>query len=54
MATITVRVTDEEKEWLQYMAEFYGTSLSELIKTYSMEELEDTYDIQTAEIAYKR
>ncbi|RTK65384.1 antitoxin, partial [Enterococcus faecalis] len=24
MAMITVRVSDEEKEWLSYMAEFFG------------------------------
>ncbi len=53
MATITIRVSEEEKEWLSYMAEFYGISLSELIKTYSMEELEDEYDLQIAEIAHK-
>lgn len=54
MATITIRVSEEEKEWLTYMAEFYGISLSELIKTYSMEQLEDEYDRQTAELAHKR
>lgn len=54
MATITIRVSDKEKEWLLYMAEFYGISLSDLVKQYSMEELEDEYDHQTAEIAHKR
>jgi hypothetical protein len=54
MATITIRVDDNEKEWLIYMAEFYGISFSDLIKQYSMNELEDEYDRQTAEIAYKR
>lgn len=53
MATISVRVSDSEKEWLQYMADFYGVTLSELIKKYSMEQLEDEYDRQTAEIAHK-
>ena len=53
MAMITVRVSDAEKEWLSYMAEFYGITLSELLKTYSMEQLEDEYDRQTAEIAHK-
>ncbi|AOF48355.1 type II toxin-antitoxin system RelB family antitoxin [Tetragenococcus halophilus] len=53
MAMITVRVSDAEKEWLNYMADFYGISLSDLLKTYSMEQLEDEYDRQTAEIAYK-
>lgn len=53
MAMITVRVSDAEKEWLSYMAEFYGITLSELLKTYSMEQLEDEYDRQTAAIAHK-
>lgn len=54
MAMITIRVTDKEKEWLEYMAEFYGITLSDLIKKYSMEQLEDEYDKQTFEIAHKR
>lgn len=41
MATISVSVSDAEKEWLQYMADFYGVTLSELIKKYSMDQLED-------------
>nr|MCZ0978021.1 DUF6290 family protein [Lentilactobacillus sp. SPB1-3]MCZ0978069.1 DUF6290 family protein [Lentilactobacillus sp. SPB1-3] len=51
---ITVRVSESEKEWLQYMADFYGVTLSDLMKNYSMEQLEDEYDKQTAEIAHKR
>lgn len=54
MAIIRIRVSDEEKEWLSHMAEFYGVSLSELMKKYSIEQLEDEYDRQTAEIAHKR
>lgn len=54
MAMITVRVSDEEKEWLSYMADFFGVTLSDLLKRYSMEQLEDEYDKQIAEIAYKR
>lgn len=54
MATVSVSVSDAEKEWLQYMADFYGVTLSELIKKYSMDQLEDEYDRQTAEIAHKR
>lgn len=54
MAMITVRVSDTEKEWLQYMADFYGITLSDLMKKYSMEQLEDEYDKQVAEVAYKR
>jgi len=36
MAKIIVGVSDSEKEWLKYMADFYGISLSELLRTYSM------------------
>jgi predicted transcriptional regulator len=54
LAMITVRVSDEEKEWLQYMADFYGTNLSELLKNYSIDQLEDEYDAQVAELAHKR
>lgn len=54
MAMITVRVSDSEKEWLQYMADFYGITLSELLKKYSMEQLEDEYDQQVADLAHKR
>jgi len=54
MAMITVRVSDKEKEWLQYMADFYGISLSDLVKQYSMDQLEDEYDKQIAMVAYKR
>lgn len=54
MAMITVRVSDEEKEWLSYMAAFFGITLSDLLKSYSMEQLEDEYDEQIAEIAHKR
>lgn len=52
--TITVRVTPEEKVWMQYMAEFHDMSVSDLLKKYSMEELEDEYDAQTADVAYKK
>lgn len=54
MAMITIRVSDSEKEWLDYMAEFYGITLSDLMKKYSMEQLEDEYDQQIAEIAHKK
>lgn len=54
MATVTIRMSDSEKEWLSYMAEFYGITLSDLLKTYSMEQLENEYDRQTAEIAHKQ
>jgi len=54
MAKITIKVSEQEKEWLQYMAEFYGISIPDLLKNYSMAQLEDEYDQQTADIAHKR
>ncbi|MCH5462663.1 antitoxin [Lactobacillus sp. LC28-10] len=54
MAMITVHVSHSEKEWLQDMADFYGITLSDLIKKYSMEQLEDKYERQVAKVAYKR
>ncbi|MFG5428341.1 type II toxin-antitoxin system RelB family antitoxin [Enterococcus faecalis] len=54
MAMITIRVSDDEKEWLSYMADFFGVTLSDLLKSYSMEQLEDEYDEQIAKIAHKQ
>lgn len=36
------------------MADFYGITLSDLMKNYSMNDLEDEYDRQTAKIAHKK
>lgn len=52
MATITVRVSEEEKEFLDSMAKFEGKSLSELLKTRTLESLEDAYDARIGDIAY--
>lgn len=54
MATITVRVTEEEKAFLDEMAKFEGKSLSELLKTATLESLEDKYDAKTGDLAYDR
>ncbi|WP_373757346.1 hypothetical protein [Jeotgalibaca porci] len=43
MDEITLRVTDEEYEKLSYLAKYYGLSLPELIKKYSIAHLEDVY-----------
>ncbi|WP_057771276.1 type II toxin-antitoxin system RelB family antitoxin [Lactobacillus selangorensis] len=53
MAIISVRVSDAEREWLQQMAIFHGISLSDLIKQYSMDQLEDEYDARALEQAYQ-
>lgn len=53
MAIITVRVSDEEKEFLTQMAKFEGKSLSELMKTATLEALEDAYDAKIGDLAYE-
>lgn len=53
MATITVRVSEEEKKFLDHMATFEGKSLSELLKTKTLESLEDAYDAQIGDSAYE-
>ncbi|OEK60642.1 type II toxin-antitoxin system RelB family antitoxin [Staphylococcus equorum] len=53
MATITVRVSDEEKSFLEYMAKFLGLSLSKVIKDYTIDELEDLYDSKVGDEALK-
>lgn len=53
MATITVRVSDEEKVFLEYMSKFLGISLSQIIKEYTLDELEDMYDAKVGDDALK-
>lgn len=54
MATINIRVSDDEKKWLNEMAEFHGITLSELMIKYSIRNLEDERDEMTAQFAHKR
>lgn len=51
MATITIRISDDEKAFLKYMATFLGLSLSEVLKQYTFEELEDIYDAKIGDEA---
>lgn len=53
MATITIRVSDEEKAFLQHMADFLGLTLSEILKQYTFDELENIYDAKVGDIALK-
>ncbi|MBC1564742.1 type II toxin-antitoxin system RelB family antitoxin [Listeria booriae] len=53
MATITVRVSEIEKMFLNKMAKFEGKSLSDLLKTTTLESLEDEYDARVADYAYE-
>jgi len=44
MASISLKVSDMEKKFLQSMAQFEGVTLSELIKSKVFDSLEDEYD----------
>ena len=50
MAVITLRVSEEEKFFLQSMAKFEGKSLSELIRERTLASLEDEYDAKIADM----
>lgn len=53
MATITLKVSEQDKQFLQYMAKFEGVTLSELIRNKTLEALEDEYDARVGELAYQ-
>jgi hypothetical protein len=53
MATITLKVSEADKTFMQAMAKFEGVSLSELIRTKTLEALEDEYDTRVGELAYQ-
>ncbi|MFM0713219.1 antitoxin [Streptococcus suis] len=52
MAAITLKVSEQDKLFMQAMAKFEGVSLSELIRTKTLEALEDEYDARVADIAW--
>ncbi|WP_086315433.1 hypothetical protein A5821_002918 [Enterococcus sp. 7F3_DIV0205] len=47
MSTVTFRLSEDEKEFMQKMADFNGLSLSELARTKILENLEDQIDMDT-------
>ncbi len=53
MSTVTFRVTDEEKSFIQAMADLNGLSLSELARTRLLEGLENQIDMALYEKAIK-
>lgn len=53
MGTITVRVTEEEKEFLNKMAKFKGENVSEMMRNFTLEAMEDSYDIHIGDLAYE-
>lgn len=50
MTTITLKVSEADKLFMQAMAKFEGVSLSELIRTKTLEALEDEYDAKVADM----
>lgn len=53
MVTITLKVSEADKNFMKAMAKFEGVSLSELIRTKTLEALEDEYDARVGELAYQ-
>ena len=51
MTTITLKVPERDKTFLQAMAKFEGVSLSELIRVRTLKSLEDEYDAKIADEA---
>ena len=51
MTTITLKVSEADKKFMQAIAKFEGVSLSELIRTKTLEAIEDEYDARVAYLA---
>ena len=51
MTTITLKVSEADKKFMQAIAKFEGLSLSELIRTKTLEAIEDEYDARVADLA---
>ena len=51
MTTITLKVSEADKKFMQAIAKFEGVSLSELIRTKTIEAIEDEYDARVADLA---
>lgn len=51
MTTITLKVSEVDKKFMQAIAKFEGVSLSELIRTKTLEAIEDEYDARVADLA---
>ena len=51
MTTITLKVTEAAKKFMQAIAKFEGVSLSELIRTKTLDAIEDEYDARVADLA---
>ena len=51
MTTITLKVSEADKKFMQAIAKFEGISLSELIRTKNLDAIEDEYDARVADLA---
>ena len=51
MTTITLKVSEADKKFMQALAKFEGVSLSELIRTRTLDAIEDEYDARVADLA---
>lgn len=51
MTTITLKISEADKKFMQAIAKFEGVSLSELIRTKTIEAIEDEYDARVADLA---
>ena len=51
MTAITLKVSEADKKFMQAIAKFEGVSLSELIRTKTLEAIEDEYDARVADLA---
>ena len=51
MTPITLKVSEADKKFMQAIAKFEGVSLSELIRTKTLEAIEDEYDARVADLA---
>ena len=51
MTIITLKVSEADKKFMQAIAKFEGVSLSELIRTKTIEAIEDEYDARVADLA---
>lgn len=49
MAHVSLRVSEQEKSWMEGYAKMQGVNLSEAIKKAFFEKLEDEYDLQIIE-----
>jgi len=44
MATVGIRLSDEEKQWVKAFADVNGTTFSEQVRTWITERIEDELD----------